>query len=337
MKSFDGLNYYEILQIPLGASYIEIKRAYRDALSIYEEDSLATYFLFSNDERDNILKMIEKAYSTLMDANKRSAYDKVVVESGQVNESIIRRDQKKAISSFISNNVSKKENLVDPISDQHSSVGSAYRQEIFQTIDMCRKKIELQRTDRQRIKNRFIFLQMREKLYKNRNLSGIEPELLAMLADLEKPSLQMRRNISIIIISYTLIAIASFILLTITDAIMLRSFNIPYSVLLMGLVGCLVSIYLKLPTIRSEQPLRYDLTVWVIISPPVAVIMAGIFFGIVQIFISVFQINLFDESWVFLILAWVVGFVNWVYFYERLRGGFINRGHNKQDSKTEIS
>ena len=59
MKSFDGLNYYEILQIPLGASYIEIKRAYRDALSIYEEDALATYFLFSDDERDNILKIIE--------------------------------------------------------------------------------------------------------------------------------------------------------------------------------------------------------------------------------------------------------------------------------------
>jgi hypothetical protein len=61
--------------------------------------------------------------------------------------------------------------------------------------------------------------------------------------------------------------------------------------------------------------------VWIIISPPVAVIMAGICFGVVQIFLPVFQVELSDESWFFWILAWVVGFVNWVYLYERLNGG----------------
>jgi hypothetical protein len=54
--------------------------------------------------------------------------------------------------------------------------------------------------------------------------------------------------------------------------------------------------------------------------------MAGISFGIVQIFLDVFQINLSDESWLILILAWIVGFVNWVYLYERLRDNTHGKG-----------
>ena len=44
MKNFDGLNYYEILKIPANSPSFEIKRAYEDALSIYNENSLVTYF-----------------------------------------------------------------------------------------------------------------------------------------------------------------------------------------------------------------------------------------------------------------------------------------------------
>ncbi len=94
MKSLNGLNYYEILQIPVNASFIEIKRAYRGSLSIYSEDSLATYSMFSNDERDTILKKIEKAFLTLIDENKRAAYDKMLVDSGQVETSSVRTDKK---------------------------------------------------------------------------------------------------------------------------------------------------------------------------------------------------------------------------------------------------
>jgi curved DNA-binding protein CbpA len=115
MKSFDGLNYYEILQIPLGASYIEITRAYRDALSIYEEDALATYFLFSNNERDNILKTIENAFITLIDENKRAAYDRMLVDSGQVDESIIKKGQKKSLSLFPSQNFTSEQNLAERV------------------------------------------------------------------------------------------------------------------------------------------------------------------------------------------------------------------------------
>ena len=88
MKNFEGLNYYEILKIPANSASFEIKRAYQDALSIYNEDSLVTYSLFSNEERDSILKTVKEAYSTLIDENKRAAYDTILLDSGQIEVSI---------------------------------------------------------------------------------------------------------------------------------------------------------------------------------------------------------------------------------------------------------
>jgi DnaJ-class molecular chaperone len=43
MKKFEDLSYYEILEIPVEASSYEIREAYKEALSIYTEDSLTTY------------------------------------------------------------------------------------------------------------------------------------------------------------------------------------------------------------------------------------------------------------------------------------------------------
>ena len=84
MKYFEGLTYYEILKIPENSSFLEIKQAHRDAVSIYGEDSLATYSLFSPDERKKILEIIETAFSILMDGKKRAAYDKMLVDSGRI-------------------------------------------------------------------------------------------------------------------------------------------------------------------------------------------------------------------------------------------------------------
>ncbi|MCG6973272.1 MAG: helix-turn-helix domain-containing protein [Desulfobacterales bacterium] len=84
MKKFDELNYYEILKIPMNSSYFKIKQAYKDALSLYDQDSVPTYSLFTREERDEILKRINDAHSTLIDDNKRAAYDRMLVDSGQV-------------------------------------------------------------------------------------------------------------------------------------------------------------------------------------------------------------------------------------------------------------
>ncbi len=115
MKSLDRLNCYEILKIPVNASFIEIKRAYRDVLSIYDEDSFATYSLFQNGERDNILKVIEKAFLTLIDENKRAAYDRMLVDSGQVDMSVIGKEQKKPTPLFRTNDVTNVDNLAERV------------------------------------------------------------------------------------------------------------------------------------------------------------------------------------------------------------------------------
>ena len=115
MKSLDSLNYYEILKIPVNASFIEITRAYRDVLSIYDEDSFATYSLFPESERDNILKVIEKAFLTLIDENKRAAYDKMLVDSGQLDMSVVRKEQKKPTLLFRTNDVTNVDNLAERV------------------------------------------------------------------------------------------------------------------------------------------------------------------------------------------------------------------------------
>ena len=96
MKKFDGLNYYEILKITMASSYFEIKRAYKDALSLYNEDSVVTYSLFSKEERDKIIEDIENAFATLTNDKKRAAYDQMLVDSGQVETLIPSREKQYA-------------------------------------------------------------------------------------------------------------------------------------------------------------------------------------------------------------------------------------------------
>jgi DnaJ-class molecular chaperone len=85
MKKFEELNYYEILKIPTSSSYFEITQAYKDALALYDQDSVLTYSLFPKEERDEIIKKIEEAHSTLIDEHKRAAYDRRLADLGQIN------------------------------------------------------------------------------------------------------------------------------------------------------------------------------------------------------------------------------------------------------------
>lgn len=129
MKKFEDLSYYEILEVPLNASSYEIREAYKEALSIYNEDSLTTYTLFSDDERDRILEKVEEAFLTLVDERKRSDYDRMLVDSGTMAEGILHgkhlqrpaqrlQDNRVVYSHAISQMVKKKieENHVQEIS-----------------------------------------------------------------------------------------------------------------------------------------------------------------------------------------------------------------------------
>ena len=101
IKKFKDLNYYELLRISYGASAFEIRQAYKQVLDIYEESSLATYSLFTEDERKLILSNIENAFLTLMDEEKRRVYDNNLVTRGEAPDHILTdRQKKKAIPIF---------------------------------------------------------------------------------------------------------------------------------------------------------------------------------------------------------------------------------------------
>lgn len=81
MKKLEQSNYYDLLEVPYNASLLEIKKAYEIALSIYNDDSLATHSLFVKDEREEILENIESAFRTLIDNKKRASYDAILSET----------------------------------------------------------------------------------------------------------------------------------------------------------------------------------------------------------------------------------------------------------------
>ena len=110
IKNFENLNFYEVLEVPVNASYFEVRQAYKEALSIYNEDSLATYSLFSYTERETILNRIEEAFFVLIDDKKRTEYDRDLVKYGKVDESHLnKRVSNKAIPLFHTNKSKCKE------------------------------------------------------------------------------------------------------------------------------------------------------------------------------------------------------------------------------------
>ncbi|MEE4113694.1 MAG: helix-turn-helix domain-containing protein [Desulfobacteraceae bacterium] len=91
MKTFENENYYQILQIPANARADEIKHAYRDALAIYDAESVATYSLFSDEQRERLLQAIETAFDTLIIEEKRTVYNQMLIDTGQVDAAIFSR------------------------------------------------------------------------------------------------------------------------------------------------------------------------------------------------------------------------------------------------------
>ena len=85
MKTFESDNYYEILQITPNAGTDEIRHAYRQALALYDEESVATYALFSAERRQRLLAAIENAHETLIDEDRRAAYDRMLIDTGALN------------------------------------------------------------------------------------------------------------------------------------------------------------------------------------------------------------------------------------------------------------
>lgn len=125
IKKFEDLNYYELLQISFSASSFEIRQAYKNLLFIYDGNSLATYSLFSEDERKAILGKIEEAFLTLMDNKKRLAYDNALISNGEIPQNILtEREGKKAIPIFQINKVRNRSNNVARIRKKTQEKGA---------------------------------------------------------------------------------------------------------------------------------------------------------------------------------------------------------------------
>jgi DnaJ-class molecular chaperone len=105
MKKLQGLNYYEMLEVPPAASDFEIRQAYKDAIAIYDEDALASYSLFEEGEREEVLQKIEEAFATLIDKHAREAYNRMLLESGEIDPSLLKQqDRKQPIPLFQTRN-----------------------------------------------------------------------------------------------------------------------------------------------------------------------------------------------------------------------------------------
>lgn len=74
--NFDAKNYYDVLEINYSASQEEIQQSYLRQRNSFSGDSVALYSLMSKDECDQMIELIEEAYSILSIPEKRREYDK---------------------------------------------------------------------------------------------------------------------------------------------------------------------------------------------------------------------------------------------------------------------
>lgn len=80
MKSLKSQNYYDILGVTRNATPEEIRSAFEISRHTFQENSLATYSLFSDQENQEILALIAKAFETLFNPESRRAYDTALSE-----------------------------------------------------------------------------------------------------------------------------------------------------------------------------------------------------------------------------------------------------------------
>jgi curved DNA-binding protein CbpA len=113
MKTFEDENYYEILQVSPNAGKNEIRQAYREALAIYEEDGVATYSLFSGQQRQVLLQAIESAFDTLIDDGKRTAYDQNLIDTHQVPASIFSSRARRQLAARSDDESTSREGSLD--------------------------------------------------------------------------------------------------------------------------------------------------------------------------------------------------------------------------------
>ncbi|MEQ1875114.1 MAG: helix-turn-helix domain-containing protein [Bdellovibrionia bacterium] len=75
MGSQQHQSLYDILEVPRDAAQEDIHKAFMRAKHTYSPDSPALYSVFTKEEADELLRLIEEAYAILGNPRKRKEYD----------------------------------------------------------------------------------------------------------------------------------------------------------------------------------------------------------------------------------------------------------------------
>lgn len=84
MKPLTEQNYYDLLGVSPKASFEEVQSAYDEAVSIYSNDSIPTYSLFTQEEREQILARLIDAYKILTNSQLRKEYNQILMEKKEL-------------------------------------------------------------------------------------------------------------------------------------------------------------------------------------------------------------------------------------------------------------
>jgi curved DNA-binding protein CbpA len=124
MKRLMEQNFYELLGIEFDVSPFEISRAYKENYQLYHEDSLASYSLFSREEREEILARLDEAYATLIDEKKRFRYDQSLIECGILKEEMKTQEGRKTIGLISDSKVSTNNRILTIRNEMKAMVSS---------------------------------------------------------------------------------------------------------------------------------------------------------------------------------------------------------------------
>lgn len=94
MKDLHEQNYYELLDITADANQEAIVTAYNKARLTYGNSSPALYSLFNKDEAEELLKLIDEAYSVLSNQFKRKEYDEKYFSRPMIEEKPVEPKKK---------------------------------------------------------------------------------------------------------------------------------------------------------------------------------------------------------------------------------------------------
>lgn len=137
-KKFGSLNYYEMLDLKPNAALFEIRHAYNAALQIYQKDSLISYSFFSPEERKAILGLLENAYLTLINEEKRQGYDNELIRLGLLQKTAKKPAVKTPVSIF---DINRAQSKCGPIKNAAAALRTKVMENQFITEILSREEV----------------------------------------------------------------------------------------------------------------------------------------------------------------------------------------------------